>query len=966
MGKNFFKGIIVLACFLLCTLAFCGCSVLGEIHIVHDFGEWETVIEPTCTESGKQESKCSGCDKIKTQVIDALGHDCEQWTVTLEATCATDGSKTATCTRCGEIVVQTIAALGHDTVYHEGKEATATENGWKEYYTCSRCDYTTYEVIPALNHEHDYQPIVTPPTCTEDGYTIYTCKGCGDSYKADVVTASGHTFGEWTVTSEATCTKDGSKTRVCSSCSFPETDKIVALGHDLIYHDAKTPTTTENGWDEYYTCSRCDYTTLVMIPPLEHTHSFSGSSVCTTCKIEVGYDKYNNRYGYNAFTGNKKKFYMALSDAAMNFHDHGGDVAKDSSGYYVVFSVSYSMYGLTLKDAEVVYKIFSGENPLYYWLDNSYLYNDGTKKFYVLTTADYAAKSSRDYYNKLVKTKTEEYLNMIDDGDGAYRICLAYHDAILTAIDYARDGSGNPQGELWAHSVIGVFEERGAVCEGYAKTFAMLLNMSDVENIYVTGEAGERHAWNLVRLDDGFWYWCDITWDDQPGEEFGYVYYYFCVNDTQITFIGDKNLIVTSPKNFLQSHAVDTTAASGSYYLYDLPARAVDEYDGQDKIRSIFEVGDAKYAVAAFNSVQLVAISATGDFSVPEKVTYQGNDYTVISIGSIKDGLYNLEGIDCVATSITIPKTVKVIWRNALKCHTLSAVTVDSENKLFKSVGNIVYDPTMTTVVAVPGGISSVSLASTVTEIGEWAFAYCSRLLKMTVPENVTRIGNYAFYCSGITQITLTKNIIGIGDVAFGSCFRLVEVVNLTSFTVTAGSSDNGYVGMFAKAVYTSVPATEKFTISGDYVFYAAPDGHYHMAAYVGTATELVLPSDFNGGRYIIGNGAFMNCTTLKTVSITDGVNTAVYNYAFYNCKNLESIVLSTKVTWLGYGVFENCDKFSTIYYCGNATQFNEINTSNTSLSGYKVYYYSATKPATSGSYWYYDGGKATAWSYSD
>ena len=140
MGKNFFKGIIVLACFLLCTLAFCGCSVLGEIHIVHDFGEWETVIEPTCTEPGKQESKCSGCDKIKTQVIDALGHDCVQWTVTIEATCTTDGSKTATCNRCGEIVVQTIAALGHDTVYHEGKEATATENGWKEYYTCSRCD----------------------------------------------------------------------------------------------------------------------------------------------------------------------------------------------------------------------------------------------------------------------------------------------------------------------------------------------------------------------------------------------------------------------------------------------------------------------------------------------------------------------------------------------------------------------------------------------------------------------------------------------------------------------------------------------------------------------------------------------------------------------------------------------------------------------------------------------------------
>ncbi len=259
-----------------------------------------------------------------------------------------------------------------------------------------------------------------------------------------------------------------------------------------------------------------------------------------------------------------------------------------------------------------------------------------------------------------------------------------------------------------------------------------------------------------------------------------------------------------------------------------------------------------------------------------------------------------------------------------------------------------------------------VILYGVLTGLNKGAFAYCSRLLKMTVPETVTKIGNYAFYCSGITQITLTKNIIGIGDVAFGSCFRLVEVVNLTSFTVTAGNSDYGYLGTFAKAVYTSVPATEKFTVSGDYVFYAAPDGHNWMVAYVGTAAELVLPSAFNGGRYIIGNGAFMNCTTLKTVSITDGVNTAVYNYAFYNCKNLESIVLSTKVTWFGYGVFENCDKFSTIYYCGTATQFNAIDASYTSLSAYNVYYYAATRPSESGNYWYYDGGKATVWSYSD
>lgn len=33
-------------------------------------------------------------------------------------------------------------------------------------------------------HEHDYDAVVTEPTCTERGYTTYTCE-CGDSYVDD-------------------------------------------------------------------------------------------------------------------------------------------------------------------------------------------------------------------------------------------------------------------------------------------------------------------------------------------------------------------------------------------------------------------------------------------------------------------------------------------------------------------------------------------------------------------------------------------------------------------------------------------------------------------------------------------------------------------------------------------------------------------------------------------------------------
>ena len=42
-------------------------------------------------------------------------------------------------------------------------------------------------------HEHQYEAVVTAPTCTEGGYTTYTCE-CGESYIADETEALGHDF----------------------------------------------------------------------------------------------------------------------------------------------------------------------------------------------------------------------------------------------------------------------------------------------------------------------------------------------------------------------------------------------------------------------------------------------------------------------------------------------------------------------------------------------------------------------------------------------------------------------------------------------------------------------------------------------------------------------------------------------------------------------------------------------------
>ena len=56
-------------------------------------------------------------------------------------------------------------------------------------------------------------------------------------------------------------------------CTYTTKVEIPALKHKLVHHDAKAPTCTEIGWEEYDTCSRCDYTTKVEIPAPGHDYT---------------------------------------------------------------------------------------------------------------------------------------------------------------------------------------------------------------------------------------------------------------------------------------------------------------------------------------------------------------------------------------------------------------------------------------------------------------------------------------------------------------------------------------------------------------------------------------------------------------------------------------------------------------------------------------------------------------------
>jgi transglutaminase/protease-like cytokinesis protein 3 len=72
-----------------------------------------------------------------------------------------------------------------------------------------------------------------------------------------------------------------------------------------------------------------------------------------------------------------------------------------------------------------------------------------------------------------------------------------------------------------AHNVIGSLVDGECVCDGYAKAFQLLSNLTDLgyDAAFVSGTGtnssgnSESHAWNAVNIDD-VWYYIDVTWND--------------------------------------------------------------------------------------------------------------------------------------------------------------------------------------------------------------------------------------------------------------------------------------------------------------------------------------------------------------------------------------------------------------------------------------------------------------------
>ena len=73
--------------------------------------------------------------------------------------------------------------------------------------------------------------------------------------------------------------------------------------------------------------------------------------------------------------------------------------------------------------------------------------------------------------------------------------------------------------------------------------------------------------------------------------------------------------------------------------------------------------------------------------------------------------------------------------------------------------------------------LESISIPNTITSIGSYAFAYCSSLTSITVPDSVTSLASYVFReCTSLTSITIPASVTSISDYAFYCCTSLKDV----------------------------------------------------------------------------------------------------------------------------------------------------------------------------------------------
>ena len=290
------------------------------------------------------------------------------------------------------------------------------------------------------------------------------------------------------------------------------------------------------------------------------------------------------------------------------------------------------------------------------------------------------------------------------------------------------------------------------------------------------------------------------------------------------------------------------------------------------------EINGIYYNLIPNNNIAEVAENPnkySGIIIIPSSIEYEGESYTVKSIG--KNAFFKCSGLK----SVTIPYGV-----TSIGVYAFSGCT----------------------------GLKSFIIPQSVTEIGDAAFSQCSEMVYVEIPNSVQMIGRVAFEdCSSLTSLTIPNSVISIGGGAFAACKSLTSVIIPNSVTEIGDEIFRFCSGLI------SVTLPDNMTAIGDKFF--------------SECTSLVSISIPNSVRRI-DYGAFDKCCALTSLTIPNSVK-VIANDAFNDCSKLSSVNIGNGVKTIMEYAFANCTELKDLYCFAEEIP----NTKNNAFSGSYIEY---------------------------
>ena len=218
--------------------------------------------------------------------------------------------------------------------------------------------------------------------------------------------------------------------------------------------------------------------------------------------------------------------------------------------------------------------------------------------------------------------------------------------------------------------------------------------------------------------------------------------------------------------------------------------------------------------------------------------------------------------------------------------------------------------------------LKSIELPNSLTELSDWLFQGCTLLSDINIPRSVTSIGEGSFAgCASLSEVIIPNDVASIGDHAFYGCESINDII------IPDGITEIGNYTFYGCKGLTSIDIPLNVTSIGAGAFQECdgikeidiPQGVITIGEHAFDSCENLTWVDTSKGIISVGSGAFRDCTSLESIEFWDGL-TSIKDSVFYNCSNLTIVEIPESVISIGPFAFWECKNLTDISTLENIT----------------------------------------------